>query len=117
MKVVVLLSLLFVGCAMTDYNGKSMSSLDPFVLQQVQRDPTDEDIFYLKCFIRPVTRKNRKIEMRKQLTAVGIEYGYLGYHIRSRYQSPFALLNIWTYEVHFHKNEQDFDKWDKRYKI
>ena len=117
MKVVVLLSLLFVGCAMTDYNGISMSTAKrPFVVQQVERDPTNEDIFYLKCFIRPVSPMNPKIEMRKQLATVGKEYGYWGYHIISSYQSPLALLNTWTFEVHFHKNEQDFDKWDRRYK-
>ena len=123
-KIFLILSLLMFGCAFvdnsisaTDYKGVRESvHKRPFTIKKIERDPTSPDIFYLECQYNTRNRARFRAEQRKQLLGLAAEYGYMGYHIISHYQDPFALFNTWTLEIHFHKTEEDFDKWDKRYK-
>ena len=104
----------------TNYKGeKSDIYKRPFTIVSYERSTMNEDIFYLTCLENLINYKGSNVGLErareKEFANIMKDYEYTGYHIISRNAEGFMMTYI-IYKVHFHKTEEDFDKWDTRYK-
>ena len=107
------------SCTTIDYYGKSVNlGKEGVALKEIERDLDDPDIFWIKMLESdsPVTNvMKRRKNIKRYLSKIMDEYGYSGYQVVHRAQTGLAL-NYYTREVRFFKTEEEFDKWNRRYK-
>ena len=103
--------------AVTDYTGKELQITDsPFIIKSYERDVSNPDIFYLTCYGHLIVSVELEQAFSREMSILMDKYEYIGYHVISYNTLPSLLYQEWLYKIHFHKTEEDFDKWDRRYK-
>ena len=123
MKILLLISvILIVGCYMpvTNYKGeKSDIHKRPFTIVSYERSAMNNDIFYLTCIVSypnsTRTSHGKAMAMEKEFANIMKDYDYTYYQVVSINRAGFWVTYM-IYKVHFHKTEEDFDKWNVRYK-
>ena len=101
--------------AVTDYTGKELQITDsPFIIKSYERDVSNPDIFYLTCYGRTIVSVELEQAFSREMSILMDKYEYIGYHVIS--YNTASGYRAWLYKIHFHKTEEDFDKWDRRYK-
>ena len=98
-------------------------------IMEFERDVINNDVIYLTIYVNPKignpfdTRKTVELkrEQNKQFMKFMNKYNYKYFNIIDKSDAGGAenmLLGTryYLYSVHFHKTEEDFDKWDVRYK-
>ena len=90
---------------------------DGVYLKSYERDITNPDIFYLKFMVSP---QNKPVKKRKQFryyfNRLMVDNNYVAYNVLEQYDKPEAVFRWTIVEVRFSKTEEDFDKWNQRYK-
>ena len=120
-----ILFIMFFGCTAgkIDYYGDSiMFPTKGFVLNKLERDPIDPDIFYLTGTV--TCNNSRFVERRKMMSyyfnRIMEENGYVAYQVvNSNTGEDYSITVTWCYlamEVRFSKSMEDFEKWNKIYK-
>jgi len=101
--------------AVTDYTGKELQITDsPFIIKSYERDVSNPDIFYLTCYGHLIVSVEFQQAFSREMSILMDKYEYIGYHVIS--YNTASGYRAWLYKIHFHKTEEDFDKWDRRYK-
>ena len=101
--------------AVTDYTGKELQITDsPFIIKSYERDVSNPDIFYLTCYGHLIVSVELEQAFSREMSILMDKYEYIGYHVIS--YNTASGYRAWLYKIHFHKTEEDFDKWDRRYK-
>ena len=137
MKKLILLSILFiVGCLdiiPPNYHGEPYGGGEAIYIYNYEQDVMSPDKYYIYMYESlsimqnyddsghggEMTVKGKQL-FKKQLYGLMQELGYVGFHIRNKqlagaHHAHYANVQF-VYEIHFHKTEEDFDKWDVRYK-
>ena len=98
-------------------------------IMEYERDVINNDVVYLTIYINPRignpfdTRKTVELkrERNKQFMKFMNKYNYKYFNIidisdAGGTENMLLGTRYYLYSVHFHKTEEDFDKWDVRYK-
>ena len=98
-------------------------------IMEFERDVINNDVIYLTIYINPRignpfdTRKTVELkrERNKQFMKFMNKYNYKYFNIidisgAGGTENMLLGTRYYLYSVHFHKTEEDFDKWDVRYK-
>ena len=111
------------GCAsQIDYYGNQVNlRKTPIVLKNIDRDETNQSIFYL-TFLENNNSNYGKLGVQRKkafsnyMNIIMKKYGYVGYIVVDTIPDNLFLENRNIYEVRFTKSESEFDKWNQRYK-
>ena len=120
----------YVKESLTDYAGVEYNERNTkYLIQQYNRDVLNPNIIYLTIFVNSRNKNvfdNRKtVEFRQAesrlLKNFMKDFDYKFYHIQDIEKVGGVMDNLFGSEqalltVHFHKTEEEFDKWDRRYK-
>ena len=98
-------------------------------IMEFERDVINNDVIYLTIYVNPRignpfdTRKTVELkrERNKQFMKFMNKYNYKYFNIidisgAGGTENMLLGTRYYLYSVHFHKTEEDFDKWDVRYK-
>ena len=116
--------------SLTDYDGVEYNERDTkYLIQQYDRDVLNPNIIYLTIFVNSKNKNvfdNRKTVEFKQaesrlLKKFMKDFDYKFYHLQGIDNVGGVIDNLFGSEqtlltVHFHKTEEEFDKWNTRYK-
>ena len=124
----ILFFIFFVGCSanVTNYKGKEINVEEKgFVIIEVENSEVENNVFHITAY-KPLRFPNYMNEdlifrgFKRAIYSLMDEYGYSGYHVIRESTDKIYSLNVrpkYFYEIRFHKTEEDFDKWDERYRL